>query len=367
MAERRAFFEQNRAYLAEGSYPARGYRGAREDLGVNEEEEFRRGGQRGPWVGRFQRHHLPALSYSEYAGESQAQSSGTYGLDCFGDGSTADHPRGRVFDYHHGADRVQQGPGYSDVSGHQGVTRSVYTPLVGGGWDHVSRSGETEFREAPRSRPVASSTFIPDRRAPPGSGVDGNINLNLSATHTVLSSASQGHDPAPQEQRALHDETGAAVGMSSHGVADGVSRTAAAETRERPGVEQASGVGTEVGASLEEDAVVNARDIWIIGHSYIFWAAKQTEVQMSFSRIGNSRVYWLGRRGLVWDSFLPWLKQLIEQWGVPDILVIHLGCNDLGKGKSLELIIKIREDLHYINKTWPSIVLGWSVMIPRLS
>ncbi|XP_075062371.1 uncharacterized protein LOC142151011 [Mixophyes fleayi] len=255
MAERRAFFQQNRAYLAEGWDPAwaRGYRGAWEDVGVNEEEEFGRGGQRGPWVRRIQRHHLPALSYSGYTGESQAQSSGTYGLDCFGDGSTADHPRGRVFDYHHGADRVEQGPGYSDVSGHQGVTRSVYTPLVGGGWDHVSGSGETEFCEAPRGRPIASSTFIPDRRTPPGSGVDGNINLSLSAAHTVLSSASQGHDPAPQEQSMLHDETGTAVGRSSHGVADGVSRTAAAETQERPGVEQASGVGTEVGASLEED------------------------------------------------------------------------------------------------------------------
>ncbi|XP_075049747.1 uncharacterized protein LOC142109447 [Mixophyes fleayi] len=186
-------------------------------------------------------------------------SSGSRGVEYVGYGPLADHVSERVFEYQHGTDRAEHGPplsGYSDWSGQWGRvegTRRGSTPLAGGGWDFVAGSGETEFCEPPRGRPVASSTFVPRSGTPPDTRVGGNTNLSLPEAHTVFSSVSQGHDPAPQEQRVLHDEPGAAVGRSSPGTADRSRGAAAAGTQERPGVEQALVALTEVEVSVEKD------------------------------------------------------------------------------------------------------------------
>ncbi|XP_075059429.1 uncharacterized protein LOC142144452 [Mixophyes fleayi] len=148
------------------------------------------------------------------------------------------------------------GQGYSEWSGQRGReedTSMGFTPLDGGGWDLGSRSGETEFREAPQDRPVFSSTCVTRSGTPPDTRALGNTILNLTEAHNVFSSASQGHDSARQEQRVLHDEPGAAVGRPSPGAAESTVGPTTARTEERLGVEQASGAGMEVEAAGDKD------------------------------------------------------------------------------------------------------------------
>ncbi|XP_075054589.1 uncharacterized protein LOC142140697 [Mixophyes fleayi] len=107
--------------------------------------------------------------------------------------------------------------------------------------------------------------------------------------------------------------------------------------------------------------------IWVVGHSFIFWAAKHRIAESLSGFTHPVDIRWLGKRGMVWAALIPTLREEIEVHGTPDIVVIHLGGNDVGKGKSLDLIINIREDLAQIHARWPSMKVCWSNIIPRLS
>lgn len=48
------------------------------------------------------------------------------------------------------------------------------------------------------------------------------------------------------------------------------------------------------------------------------------------------------------------------------MLVIHLGSNDLGLMKGKTLVIQAHEDLHWIKKQWPVVLIIWSAMLPKM-
>lgn len=52
---------------------------------------------------------------------------------------------------------------------------------------------------------------------------------------------------------------------------------------------------------------------------------------------------------------------------MPSILVIHLGGNDLGKVKTLDLLFMIKQDLQRFCITSPGTTLVFSEIVPRLS
>lgn len=51
----------------------------------------------------------------------------------------------------------------------------------------------------------------------------------------------------------------------------------------------------------------------------------------------------------------------------PDVLLVHLGGNDLGLLKGKALVIQVKEDLSAICQQWLGLTIVWSAMIPRLS
>ena len=67
----------------------------------------------------------------------------------------------------------------------------------------------------------------------------------------------------------------------------------------------------------------------------------------------EAKVQWVGRRGLRWGSLFYWLFPAGVVSCLPQVLVIHLGGNDLGLLKGKALIEQAKEDLQYIWKCWP--------------
>ena len=109
--------------------------------------------------------------------------------------------------------------------------------------------------------------------------------------------------------------------------------------------------------------------VWIVGHSYVFWAAKHAESRPYSTNLGldsSFSLLWSGVRGLRWRNVKEHLVYLSAMWPSPQILVLHAGANDLGKLGTWELICEIKRDLHTISLMFPGSVLAFSEMVPRM-
>ncbi|XP_029442384.1 E3 ubiquitin-protein ligase TRIM39-like [Rhinatrema bivittatum] len=109
---------------------------------------------------------------------------------------------------------------------------------------------------------------------------------------------------------------------------------------------------------------------WIIGHSFIYWAQRKAMLRPNGEHLylerWNWRIAWFGKQGMGWDELLPFLQEQVDMWGVPRIIVIHLGGNDVGRKSCRELLACIRKDLAQIMIRWPSVKVGWSDIIVRV-
>ncbi|XP_054840374.1 uncharacterized protein LOC129333070 [Eublepharis macularius] len=114
-------------------------------------------------------------------------------------------------------------------------------------------------------------------------------------------------------------------------------------------------------------ACYTRKRVLICGHSMVFWAARQAKKTQFGSQLGLSlwaTVEWQGRRGLRWPGLLPLLFE--GRCGpLPDILVIHLGGNDLGLVKGKALSLQAEADLWWIKERWPDTLIIWSAILPR--
>ncbi|CAJ0933156.1 unnamed protein product [Ranitomeya imitator] len=111
------------------------------------------------------------------------------------------------------------------------------------------------------------------------------------------------------------------------------------------------------------------RLVWIMGHSFVFWAAERAAVRLDGCQLGFSRdvatLRWIGKRGMTWSQFLPDFHRFVRWDQVPQILVIHLGGNDLGKRPCRELIKDIKFDVLRLWAMFPKVLVVWSDIVPR--
>lgn len=107
--------------------------------------------------------------------------------------------------------------------------------------------------------------------------------------------------------------------------------------------------------------------ILIAGHSVVFWAAHQAGLTPIGSQLGLSAwatVEWQGHCGLQWPELLSLLFEG-RSGPPPDILVLHLGGNNLGLVKGKALVLQALENIEFIRGKWPGVFIVWSAMIPR--
>ncbi|XP_069585212.1 uncharacterized protein [Ranitomeya imitator] len=108
--------------------------------------------------------------------------------------------------------------------------------------------------------------------------------------------------------------------------------------------------------------------VWIVGHSYIYWAARRAELCPGGRSLGfnDVDVIWRGLRGMMWSQVLPEIVHISRVASSPTIVVIHAGGNDLASFPLAELLTLIRSDMDKFPSFFPLMRLVWSEIIPRL-
>ncbi|XP_068457966.1 uncharacterized protein si:dkeyp-121d4.3 isoform X2 [Clinocottus analis] len=116
----------------------------------------------------------------------------------------------------------------------------------------------------------------------------------------------------------------------------------------------------------------NAREpknVWICGHSLVYWAesrAKSPEVGMQLGMDPSKvTIWWKGTQGMTWSQLLPQLHQLKVTWPNPDVLIMHLGGNDLSTDSPTELLASVKKDLASMRSIFPQCLVVWSNILPR--
>ncbi|XP_078241896.1 uncharacterized protein LOC144586845 [Pogona vitticeps] len=108
-------------------------------------------------------------------------------------------------------------------------------------------------------------------------------------------------------------------------------------------------------------------NVMMVGHSFIYWAARYAAASRWGSDLGlgaQASITWRGIRGMRWIQF-----GRLTAFGrsPPDILVVHLGGNDLPQVSGKALILDIVRDLDRLHALYPRIRIVWSTIIPRLN
>lgn len=108
--------------------------------------------------------------------------------------------------------------------------------------------------------------------------------------------------------------------------------------------------------------------VWIIGHSYVFWAGQFAEGSPGGRNLGfhGLEVMWRGIRGLRWPEVLQHVVFLSREVRCPVVLVIHAGGNDLCSVRMGDLITLMQADVDRFSSFVPELVLVWSEIIPRV-
>ena len=110
--------------------------------------------------------------------------------------------------------------------------------------------------------------------------------------------------------------------------------------------------------------------MWILGHSFVFWARKRAASRTYSENLGLDpsafSIHWFGRRGMLWGDLIFELSRLYTLFSPPDILIVHLGGNDVGKLRTLDLINMMKDDFNFLSQASPASCLIFSEIIPRL-
>ncbi|XP_078542054.1 uncharacterized protein LOC144827725 [Lissotriton helveticus] len=109
--------------------------------------------------------------------------------------------------------------------------------------------------------------------------------------------------------------------------------------------------------------------IWIVGHSFIKRAQLQARLRYFGSMLGfNERLFnivWKGKGGMLWKDLIPALDSWLVGGVCPDVLVLHLGENDLGLVKGVVLLRAMKKDLSLLHQHWSGCHVLWTELVPR--
>ncbi|XP_053142178.1 uncharacterized protein LOC128340709 [Hemicordylus capensis] len=103
-------------------------------------------------------------------------------------------------------------------------------------------------------------------------------------------------------------------------------------------------------------------------HLLVFWAFKRASTSHWGSQLGMGRtasVYWLGMRGMLWNQLLPAIREHLARFPRPDVLVLHLGENDLGRRTGLAIIQQASSDLAILQGWMPGVRILWVNWLQR--
>ncbi|PIO13242.1 hypothetical protein AB205_0184180 [Aquarana catesbeiana] len=111
--------------------------------------------------------------------------------------------------------------------------------------------------------------------------------------------------------------------------------------------------------------------VWILGYYYVFWGAKRADVRQNGRQLMIPRqevlFRWIGVPGMQWNRVLGEVHRFSRLDRSPDVLLLHVGGNDMGARSMRDLIRDIKCDFLRLRAAYPKMVLVWSDMIRWLS
>ncbi|XP_056616050.1 uncharacterized protein si:dkeyp-121d4.3 isoform X3 [Triplophysa dalaica] len=111
------------------------------------------------------------------------------------------------------------------------------------------------------------------------------------------------------------------------------------------------------------------KNVWICGHSLVFWAEKRANSLEFGGQLGmhpnSTRIWWKGVQGLTRQQLLPLLLELRDSWPKPDVLIVHLGGNDISTTPPDLFICYVKKDLASLKNIFPGCLLVWSDILSR--
>ncbi|XP_048061484.1 uncharacterized protein si:dkeyp-121d4.3 isoform X3 [Megalobrama amblycephala] len=113
------------------------------------------------------------------------------------------------------------------------------------------------------------------------------------------------------------------------------------------------------------------KNVWICGHSLVFWAEKRATSPEYGVQLGMHpncvRIWWKGVQGMTWQQLVPLLHQLKDNWPKPDVLIIHLGGNDISTTAPEAFFETVKKDMTSLKSIFPQCLLVWSSILSRQS
>ena len=102
-----------------------------------------------------------------------------------------------------------------------------------------------------------------------------------------------------------------------------------------------------------------------MGSSIIYWAHQRAvAVNSTDLDLENYSIKWHGIRGMKWHSFMETFNSLTND-ATPDIVVIHLGSNDISFNNPHPLVNKMKTDICLAMEKFPNTVLLFSELLSR--
>ncbi|XP_073515221.1 uncharacterized protein [Phyllobates terribilis] len=223
---------------------------------------------------------------------------------------------------------------------HRRRKRSYQTKRRSASHRRGHRSRSSRWRSPSSISEMSSASSSPNshlhRSRPPG---DRNITMALSRTYS------------------LHDAESAEI-----------SRRSTSRGTPLTPLESGAGVPPHIGDPPPAAGIGHTKPtVWVIGHSYIYWAEKRTKVRPGGRNMGFHNTYfnWRGIRGLRWPQVLMEVIEIGREATGPVILVIHAGGNDLGHYKSAELMAIMKLDTERFRAFFRKLTIVWSEIVPR--
>ncbi|XP_068096210.1 uncharacterized protein [Hyperolius riggenbachi] len=134
--------------------------------------------------------------------------------------------------------------------------------------------------------------------------------------------------------------------------------------------DQGAGAGGPGRISAGVDPIGDKRIVWLIGHSFIYWAKKRATVRPYSLNLGLNEeeflILWFSQRGMRWRNLMGSILQWLKVWPAPDVVVLHLGGNDLGKSNTRSLLWRMKENMLRLRGLLPNTIFAFSEIIPRL-
>ncbi|XP_038056044.1 uncharacterized protein LOC119728036 [Patiria miniata] len=108
-------------------------------------------------------------------------------------------------------------------------------------------------------------------------------------------------------------------------------------------------------------------NVWVVGDSLVRRANERaSSTGKQNLGLSQSVVTWMGKGGATLQDFPSELQRRTRRSLPPDMIIIHLGSNDLGKCPAKECRQAIETAIRSSREMFPQAHLTWSAILPRL-